>query len=143
MEDVQWHFGQFIYTIKTISDVANLECVVILEMQLENLINCRISETTNHPKTTTNKPVFPNKLILLESEKVASPKAFLMTDQSNQSNTNHTDFEDHTTNLCEIKRLDDNYYSDNGKKYSNVQLTRQSSGFSIEQVLEPIYEEGG
>ena len=87
-------------------------------MQLENLINCRISETTNHPKTTTNKPVFPNKLILLESEKVASPKAFLMTDQSNQSNTNHTDFEDHTTNLCEIKRLDDNYYSDNGKKYS-------------------------
>ena len=66
-----------------------------------------------------------------------------MTDQNNQRNTNQTEFESHTTNIFEIKRQDAIYYSDKSENSANVQLTRQSSGFSIEQVLEPIYEESG
>ena len=114
-------------------------------MQLQNPTYHKLSNVTNNLKTAKITSVLPNQRLLFKSLNIRGSKAPPMTDQKDQSFTNHTDFEccEVEIEVCDVKELDSTVSKNKSEKSNNEFLKLQSSEYSMEQVLEPIYEETG
>ena len=112
-------------------------------MQLQNPTYHKLSNVTNNLKTANITCVLPNQRLLVKSLNIRGCEAPQMTDQKDKRFTNHTDFEccEVEVEVCDFKELDGTA-NRNISENSNYESLK-SSEHSMEQVLEPIYEESG
>ena len=114
-------------------------------MQLQNPTYHKLSNVTNNLKTANITSVLPNQRLLFKSLNIRGCETPPMTDQKDQSFANHTDFEscEKEVEVCDVKELDGTANRNQCEKSNNEYLKLQSSEYSMEEVLEPIYEETG
>ena len=111
-------------------------------MQLQNPTYHKLSNVTNNLKTANITCVLPNRRLLFKSLNIRGGEAPQMTDQKDKRFTNHTDFEccEVEVEVCDVKEL---ACTANISEKSSNEFLKLQSEYSMEQVLEPIYEETG